>query len=64
DKKLAFWVTYKKLADEFDAELQRKYGQDLTGLFSAVSSAFIIQIHPELQPDPNAPTQALLAVLV
>ncbi|KAJ6589654.1 hypothetical protein B0H19DRAFT_872389, partial [Mycena capillaripes] len=67
DKKIAFWTAYKKLADEFDTELQGKYGQDLdtslifAGLFSAVSSAFIIQIQPELQPDP---TQVLLAVLV
>ncbi|KAF7344853.1 hypothetical protein MVEN_01647000 [Mycena venus] len=70
DKKIAFWTAYKKLADEFDRELQAKYGQDLdtslifAGLFSAVTSAFIIQIQPELQPDPNAPTQALLALLV
>ncbi|KAJ6560802.1 hypothetical protein DFH09DRAFT_809603, partial [Mycena vulgaris] len=59
DKKTAFWTAYKTLADEFDKEFQRKYGDDLdtslifAGLFSAVSSAFIIQIQPELQPDPN-----------
>ncbi|KAJ7721817.1 hypothetical protein B0H14DRAFT_2481124, partial [Mycena olivaceomarginata] len=70
DKKIAFWTAYKKLADEFDAELLLKYGQDLdtslifAGLFSAVSSAFIIQIQPELVPDSNAQTQALLAVLI
>ncbi|KAF7335503.1 hypothetical protein MVEN_02204000 [Mycena venus] len=69
DKKIAFWTAYKKLADEFDTELQAKYGQDLDTsfnfcLFSAVSSAFIIQIQPELQPDPNGPTQALLSLLV
>ncbi|KAJ7084699.1 hypothetical protein C8R44DRAFT_544114, partial [Mycena epipterygia] len=34
------------------------------GLFSAVSSAFIIQIQPEFQPDPNATTEALLMILV
>ncbi|KAJ7149452.1 hypothetical protein C8R43DRAFT_822968, partial [Mycena crocata] len=34
------------------------------GLFSAVSSAFIIQIQPELQPDPNASNQALLMFIV
>ncbi|KAJ7888028.1 hypothetical protein B0H13DRAFT_2533647 [Mycena leptocephala] len=68
DKKTAFWTSYKTLADEFDKEFQRKYGNDLdtslifAGLFSAVSSAFIIQIQPELQPDPN--TQALLGLLV
>ncbi|KAJ6560829.1 hypothetical protein DFH09DRAFT_985670, partial [Mycena vulgaris] len=70
DKKTAFWTAYKTLADEFDKEFQQKYGDDLdtslifAGLFSAVSSAFIIQIQPELQPDPNATTQALLLALV
>ncbi|KAF8142819.1 hypothetical protein K438DRAFT_1680492, partial [Mycena galopus ATCC 62051] len=70
DKKIAFWTAYKALADEFDKEFQEKYGQDLdtslifAGLFSAVSSAFIIQIQPELQPDTNAQTQALLIILV
>ncbi|KAJ6553185.1 hypothetical protein B0H19DRAFT_1155869 [Mycena capillaripes] len=70
DKKIAFWTAYKTLADEFDKEFQEKYGADLdtslifAGLFSAVSSAFIIQIQPELQPDPNATTQALLVLLI
>ncbi|KAJ7842453.1 hypothetical protein B0H14DRAFT_2316343, partial [Mycena olivaceomarginata] len=70
DKKTAFWTAYKTLADEFDKEFQRKYGNDLdtslifAGLFSAVSSAFIIQIQPELQMDPNTTTQALLGLLV
>ncbi|KAF7353749.1 hypothetical protein MVEN_01060300 [Mycena venus] len=67
DKKTAFWTAYQTLADEFDQELKRKYGNDLdtslifAGLFSAVTSAFIIQIQPEFQPDP---TQALLTILV
>ncbi|KAJ7467513.1 hypothetical protein FB451DRAFT_949507, partial [Mycena latifolia] len=70
DKKTAFWTVYKTLADEFDKEFLRKYGNDLdtslifAGLFSAVSSAFIIQIQPEFQPDPNATTEALLLILV
>lgn len=34
------------------------------GLFSAVSSAFIIQIQPELQPDADDTTQALLRLLI
>jgi hypothetical protein len=29
DKKIAFWTAYKTLADEFDKELQEKYGADL-----------------------------------
>ncbi|KAJ7183946.1 hypothetical protein C8R46DRAFT_1186780 [Mycena filopes] len=68
DTKTAFWTAYKGLADEYDLEFQRKYGQALdmslifAGLFSGVSSAFIIQIQQELHgPDP---TQALLFLLV
>ena len=34
------------------------------GLFSAVTSAFIIQVQPELQSDPNEETAALLRVLI
>ncbi|KAJ7484206.1 hypothetical protein FB451DRAFT_1231782 [Mycena latifolia] len=71
DKKTAFWTAYQKLADEFDRELLKKYGNNLdtslifAGLFSAVSSAFIIQIQPEFQPDPNPEIQTrLLQVLV
>ncbi|KAF7345628.1 hypothetical protein MVEN_01582000 [Mycena venus] len=55
DKKTAFWNTYKTLADEHDKELLQRYSTDLdtslifAGLFSAVDSAFIIQIQPEFQ---------------
>ncbi|KAJ6556651.1 hypothetical protein DFH09DRAFT_1084729 [Mycena vulgaris] len=56
DKKTAFWTAYNKLADEFDKEFQAKYGGDLdTGL---------IFVQPELQPNPNAVTQALLRIIV
>jgi len=34
------------------------------GLFSAVTSAFIIEVNSGLQPDPNAETAALLRVLI
>ena len=34
------------------------------GLFSAVTSAFIIQVQPQLEPDPNEETAALLRVLI
>ncbi|KAJ7935300.1 hypothetical protein B0H13DRAFT_523507 [Mycena leptocephala] len=56
DKQTAFWNSYMKLADEHDEEFHRKYSSDLdtalifAGLFSAVSSAFIIQIEPQLIP--------------
>ncbi|KAJ7769372.1 hypothetical protein B0H16DRAFT_254907 [Mycena metata] len=58
DKKTAFWNSYMKLADEHDKEFQQKYSTDLdtalifSGLFSAVASAFVIQIEPQLAP-PN-----------
>ncbi|KAF7360653.1 hypothetical protein MVEN_00797000 [Mycena venus] len=54
ENKTAFWDSYMKLADEHDKEFQKKYSNDLdtalifAGLFSAVGSAFIIQIQPEL----------------
>ncbi|KAJ7144216.1 hypothetical protein C8R44DRAFT_973842 [Mycena epipterygia] len=56
DKKTAFWNSYMKLADEHDKEFKEKYSTDLdtalifAGLFSAVSSAFIIQIQQQLSP--------------
>ncbi|KAJ7749734.1 hypothetical protein B0H16DRAFT_1461130 [Mycena metata] len=56
DKKIAFWTAYKGLAYEFDREFQAKHGGDL--------DTALIFIQPEFQPDPNAGTQALLALLV
>ena len=38
--------------------------QSQAGLFSAVTSAFIIEVHSHLQPDPNDETAALLRVLI
>ncbi|KAJ7106191.1 hypothetical protein C8R44DRAFT_681160, partial [Mycena epipterygia] len=65
DKKTAFWNVYKTLADDHDKDFQQRYSTDLdtslifAGLFSAVVSAFIIQIQTEIQPH-NTP----LAVLI
>ncbi|KAJ7244260.1 hypothetical protein C8J57DRAFT_1681059 [Mycena rebaudengoi] len=70
DKETTFWNAYKTLSEEYDREFHKKYGTDLdtslifAGLFSAVSSAFIIQIQPELQQDPNEVTQQLLRILI
>ncbi|KAJ7245467.1 hypothetical protein C8J57DRAFT_1725197 [Mycena rebaudengoi] len=70
DKETIFWNAYKTLSEEYDREFHKKYGTDLdtslifAGLFSAVSSAFIIQIQPELQQDPNEVTQHLLRILI
>ncbi|KAJ7210786.1 hypothetical protein GGX14DRAFT_624925 [Mycena pura] len=60
DKKSTFWTSYMKLADEHDKEFKEKYSTDLdtslifAGLFSAIGSAFIIQIQPQLTPGPHA----------
>ncbi|KAJ7210782.1 hypothetical protein GGX14DRAFT_565386 [Mycena pura] len=60
DKKSTFWTSYMKLADEHDKEFKEKYGTDLdtalifAGLFSAIGSAFIIQIEPQLTGAPSA----------
>ncbi|KAJ7840805.1 hypothetical protein B0H14DRAFT_2165446, partial [Mycena olivaceomarginata] len=74
-----FWTAYKTLSDEQDKEFQQKYSTDLdtslifvrncllqllkAGLFSAVSSAFIIQIQPELQKGPNDPQPQALVLI-
>ncbi|KAJ7081920.1 hypothetical protein C8R44DRAFT_905064, partial [Mycena epipterygia] len=56
DKKTEFWNAYKVVADEYDKDFKEKYSTDLdtglifAGLFSAVTSAFIIQIQPQIQP--------------
>ena len=82
-----FWTVYKRVADEYDAEMVSKYVTDLdnsllfvsafaslrfcirlnqipfpfqAGLFSAISTAFIIQIIPGLQPNPIDLTNSLL----
>ncbi|KAJ7759590.1 hypothetical protein B0H16DRAFT_1533849, partial [Mycena metata] len=60
---------YMKLADEHDKEFQQKYSTDLdtallfAGLFSAVSSAFIIQIEPKLESDPPSIIVAVQSLL-
>ncbi|KAJ7097061.1 hypothetical protein B0H15DRAFT_945740 [Mycena belliarum] len=64
DKKAVFWKHYQTLADEHDQELLQRSGTDLdtslifAGLFSAVSSAFIIQIEQQIQEG----TQLLIIV--
>ncbi|KAJ6506014.1 hypothetical protein DFH09DRAFT_1289161 [Mycena vulgaris] len=67
DKKTTFWNGYMKLADEYDKDFQQIYSTDLNtglifaGLFSAVSSAFIILIQPEFAPDTQPSTQVVVA---
>ncbi|KAF8210820.1 hypothetical protein K438DRAFT_1664771, partial [Mycena galopus ATCC 62051] len=68
DKKTTFWKRYKTLADEHDKALLQRYSTDLdstlifAGIFSAVDSAFIIQIQPQF-PDPSRIMLAALSLL-
>ncbi|KAF9782843.1 hypothetical protein BJ322DRAFT_177731 [Thelephora terrestris] len=61
-----FWTVYNQVADEHDGDMLGKYSGDLdtsllfAGLFSAISTAFIVQIIPSLQPNPSDLTNALL----
>ncbi|KAG2351786.1 hypothetical protein BDR07DRAFT_1258491, partial [Suillus spraguei] len=65
-----FLAAYKKVAEEHDDEFLEKYNGDMdvmlifSGLFSAVSSAFIVAMESNLSPDPDDTTHALLAQLV
>ncbi|KAJ7659198.1 hypothetical protein DFH06DRAFT_1297346 [Mycena polygramma] len=58
-----------KVADEHDREFKEKYSTDLdvalifAGLFSAVSSAFIIQIQPQLTPAAESIVVAVQSLL-
>ncbi|KAK6977683.1 hypothetical protein R3P38DRAFT_2373747, partial [Favolaschia claudopus] len=74
DKKTTFWNGYMILANEYDKEFLQKYSTDLTstdldtslifaGLFSAVASAFIIQIQPEFESTPHPLTVVAQSLL-
>ncbi|KAJ7844081.1 hypothetical protein B0H14DRAFT_3455724 [Mycena olivaceomarginata] len=68
DEKTAFWTSYMKLADEYDKDIREKYDTELdtalifAGLFSAISSAFIIQIQPQLIPTSGQPQRIIVVV--
>ncbi|KAF9644096.1 hypothetical protein BDM02DRAFT_3080679, partial [Thelephora ganbajun] len=70
DHRATFYEHYREEAEEYDKEFMNKHDEDLNttllfaGLFSAVASAFIIQVQSQLQPDPNQETAALLRVLI
>ncbi|KAF9780438.1 hypothetical protein BJ322DRAFT_981223, partial [Thelephora terrestris] len=70
DYQTRFYDNYRKVAEEYDKDFLKRYGEDLdttlifAGLFSAVTSAFIIQVDSKLQPDPSDETAALLRVLI
>ncbi|KAF9644200.1 hypothetical protein BDM02DRAFT_3122306 [Thelephora ganbajun] len=57
-------------AEDYFTDFVKKRDEDLSitlvvaGLFSAVTSAFIVYIHPQLQPDSNEETAGLLRVIL
>ncbi|KAF9781528.1 hypothetical protein BJ322DRAFT_1111455 [Thelephora terrestris] len=61
---------YCDVAGKHDKEFLKKYDQDLNttlifaGLLSAVTSAFIIQVNSQLQPNSGDQTTALLCLLI
>ncbi|KIJ48411.1 hypothetical protein M422DRAFT_162661, partial [Sphaerobolus stellatus SS14] len=65
-----FWTTYGRIAKQADEEFLERYNGDLdvqlifAGLFSAVSSTFIVDMGTALQLDPSDTTNALLAFLI
>ncbi|KAG2073812.1 hypothetical protein BDR04DRAFT_1009760 [Suillus decipiens] len=70
DKRSRFWAAHKRVASEHDDEFLERYYNDMdivlvfSGLFSAVSSAFIVAMESNLSPDPSVTTNALLTQLV
>ncbi|KAF9780489.1 hypothetical protein BJ322DRAFT_295883 [Thelephora terrestris] len=65
-----FYGVYHEKAVEHDLGFINKYDADLNntlifaGLFSAVTSTFITQVQPQLQPDSGDETAALLRLLI
>ncbi|KAF9781595.1 hypothetical protein BJ322DRAFT_1127743, partial [Thelephora terrestris] len=70
DSRADFFAVYRRESEEFDKDYAGKYDDDLNtslifaGLFSAVSSAFIIDVQSNLQPNPNTMTAAYLQILI
>ncbi|KAH7913572.1 hypothetical protein BJ138DRAFT_1002016, partial [Hygrophoropsis aurantiaca] len=70
DIKSRFWATYHRQASDYDDEFLDRYNSDMdivlifAGLFSAVSTAFITAMQPNLIPDPTDTTNALLRQVI
>ncbi|KAG1865037.1 hypothetical protein DFJ58DRAFT_621769, partial [Suillus subalutaceus] len=70
DDRSRFWAAYKRVAEEHDDEFLERYNGDMdivlifSGLFSAVSTAFIVAMESNLSPDSDDTTHALLTQLV
>ncbi|KAG1841851.1 hypothetical protein C8R48DRAFT_619895 [Suillus tomentosus] len=70
DNRSRFWGVYRRVAEEHDGEFLERYTTDMdivlifSGLFSAVSTSFIVAMESNLSPDPSDTTNALLKQLV
>ncbi|KAG0695693.1 hypothetical protein DFH29DRAFT_764813, partial [Suillus ampliporus] len=70
DDRSRFWRVYRRVAEEHDGEFLERYTSDMesillfSGLFSAVSAAFIVAMESNLSSDPSDTTNALLTQLV
>jgi hypothetical protein len=70
DNRSRFWGVYKRVAEEHDGEFLERYTGNMdivlvfSGLFSAVSTSFIVAMESKLSPDPSDTTNALLKQLV
>ncbi|KIJ56111.1 hypothetical protein M422DRAFT_150809, partial [Sphaerobolus stellatus SS14] len=69
DGQAQFWTEYERIARRSDDDFLERYNGDLdvqlifAGLFSAVSSTFLVDMKADLQPDPLEKTNALLALI-
>ncbi|KAF9643512.1 hypothetical protein BDM02DRAFT_1442062 [Thelephora ganbajun] len=70
DPRTDFYAVYRRESADFDRDYAGKYDEDLNtslifaGLFSAVSSAFIIDVQSKLEPSSNDLTAAYLRILI
>ncbi|KIJ30652.1 hypothetical protein M422DRAFT_92787, partial [Sphaerobolus stellatus SS14] len=70
DKQSCFWIECERIRKQSYKAFLERDNRDLdvqlifAGLFSTVSSAFIIQMQADLQPDATETTNSLLALLV
>ncbi|KAF9649519.1 hypothetical protein BDM02DRAFT_3128351 [Thelephora ganbajun] len=64
-----FYDKFQREADEYDRDFMKKYEEDLNttlifaGLFSAVTSAFIVAVQTQLQPDYTQMSYDLLTII-
>ncbi|KAG2755331.1 hypothetical protein P692DRAFT_20700807, partial [Suillus brevipes Sb2] len=70
DTKSRFWATYMQEAAEHDGQILDKYKSDMdivlifAGLFSAVTTSFIVNMQQNLALDPTTETNMLLKMLI